>query len=96
MFNADILAILVIIADIFIVSFLTWRIVDKKATLWGGAKLIYGWIALMSLYHLGVYVATLFSANPSALIAVLIHPLVVLFTINPGLVAIIHWRGGKL
>lgn len=96
MFNLDILSILVIIIDLFVVCFLSWRALDKKATLWGSARLIYGWVVLLTTYHMVVYLFTLFSPNPSSIIVQFLHPFVMLFTLNPALIAIIHYRGGKL
>jgi hypothetical protein len=92
----DILSYIVIVTDILIISFLLWRVFDKKATLWGYARGIYVWIATLTLYHGIVYIGTLFSQTPDKLINNFLHPIVILFIINPLLIAIIHWRGGRL
>jgi hypothetical protein len=92
----DILALAVILIDLAALGFLLWRIFDKKATLWGNAKLIYGWVALLTLYHAVIYGVSLFTGNQSALVNVYLHPIVVMYMLNPLLIAIIHWRGGKL
>jgi hypothetical protein len=95
MSNVNFLSSIVIFFDLASIVFLTWRIFDKKATLWGIAKGIYGWIVLTLLYHVTVYIASLFNPAPLVLINNLLHPVVLFFVINPTLVAIIHWRGGK-
>lgn len=92
----DILSYLVIIADIAVASFLTWRVIAKNATLWGAAKFIYGWVITLTLFHLVVYIVSLFSSNPNELISNTLHPVVLFYMLNPLLIAIIHWRGGRL
>lgn len=94
--GVDILSILVILFDLFVISFLTWRILDKKATLWGASRFIYGWVAFLTLYHGVIYVISLFVADPDVLINNTLHPFVLLFVLNPVLIAIVHWRGGYL
>lgn len=94
--DIDILSLVVIWFDCACAAFLVWRAVAKKATLWGAARGIYGWVALLSLYHCSIYAASLFVAEPNHLIYGCLHPFVVLFMLNPLLIAIIHWRGGKL
>jgi hypothetical protein len=96
--NVDILSIFVILFDLAVVSFLTWRSTAKKATLWGSARIIYLYVAALTLYHAVIYSITLLSpgVNPSILIDKYLHPFVFLFVLNPCLIAIIHWRGGRL
>jgi len=94
----DILSIIVILFDLGVSSFLMWRATSKKATLWGSARLIYVYITLMTLYHAVIYVLTLFATNtsPEALLSTYLHPFVFLYILNPGLIAIMHWRGGHI
>lgn len=92
----DILSYLVIIADAAIVAFLFWRMISKNATLWGAARIIYGWVIALTLFHLVVYVISLFSKDPQDLISITLHPLVLFYMLNPLLIAIIHWRGGRI
>lgn len=94
----DILAILVIIADISVAGFLIWRAVTKKATLWGTARLIYWYVALLTIYHGAVYAysLTLTHANEAIALHSLLHPVVLLYIANPLLIAIIHYKGGHL
>jgi hypothetical protein len=92
----DILSLLVILLDFLTMGFLIWRLFDKKATLWGSARLIYGWIALIVAYHCVIYIISMCSADPDILIFQLLHPVVVLYILNPLLIAIIHYRGGRL
>jgi hypothetical protein len=94
--NADVLSITVIIVDLLVISFLLWRMTSKTATLWGVAREIYGWVALLTLYHCAVYIATLFVDNPNGLIQSMLHPVVILYMVNPLLIAIIHYRGGHV
>jgi hypothetical protein len=82
--------------DLISITFFLWRLFDRKATLWGAARLIYSWITFTLIYHVAIYVASLFNLDPLSFINAWLHPYVLLFTINPVLVAIIHWRGGKL
>ena len=96
MINMDILHIFVIIIDLFVAGFLLWRVFTPKATLWKKARIVYVYIAGLTLYHATIYVITLFTLNEASLINTWLHPLVILYTINPVLVAIIHWRGGHL
>ena len=93
--SINILSCIVILFDLVSLGFLVWRIVDPKATLWLSAKLIYGWIVFTLIYHVGVYLVSLFNPSPMILINSYLHPFVLFFVINPTLVAIIHWRGGK-
>jgi hypothetical protein len=92
----DILSVIVIFFDLVVSAFLTWRIFDKKATLWGASKFIYGWVTLLTLYHCAIYITSLFVREPNRLISQYLHPVVLLFVLNPFLIAIIQWRGGKL
>lgn len=94
--SVNALSFIVILFDLASIVFLVWRIADPKATLWLSAKLIYGWIVLTLTYHITVYIISLFHPSPLVLINNLLHPFVLFFVINPTLVAIIHWRGGKL
>lgn len=96
MLTFDVLSYLVILADIGVIAFLTWRIMSKNATLWGAARFIYGWVIALTLFHLVVYAISLFHKNPQELISITLHPLVLFYMINPLLIAIIHWRGGRL
>ena len=95
MTSINALSIIVILFDLASIAFFTWRISDPKATLWFSAKVIYIWINVTMIYHLAVYVVSLFSPSPLVLINNYLHPFVLFFVINPTLVAIIHWRGGK-
>jgi hypothetical protein len=96
-FNMDILHTAVIIVDIFVVIFLIWRALTPKATLWGSARFIYIWIATLTLYHAVIYSIGFFLPDGGEyLIKIWLHPLVVLYTLNPVLIAIIHWKGGRL
>jgi hypothetical protein len=94
----DILAYLVIITDILVASFLIWRAFAKKATLWGAARFIYVWVAAFSLYHAGIYVYSLFFNHTYEphIVYQFLHPVVLLYILNPLLIAIIHWKGGHL
>ena len=94
----DILAILVIIADISVAGFLIWRAVTKKATLWGTARLIYWYVALLTIYHGVVYAYSLIQSHTSEAIILyaFLHPVVLLYIANPLLIAIIHYKGGHL
>jgi hypothetical protein len=94
----DLFAIMVIIADIFASIFLIWRATHKKATLWGAARFIYWYIAVITLYHAVIYFISLFSPNISEqdLVYKYLHPIVLLYVVNPVLIAIIHWRGGHI
>jgi hypothetical protein len=91
----DILSVFVIIADIAIASFFIWRARAKKATLWGAARFIYVWIAALSIWHCLVYGLSLIMVSDMP-IDRLLHPMVVLYMLNPLLVAIIHYRGGRI
>lgn len=94
----DILAILAIIADISVAGFLIWRATYKKATLWGTARLIYWYVALLTIYHgvIYTYSLTLTRANEAIALHSFIHPMVLLYIANPLLIAIIHYKGGHL
>jgi hypothetical protein len=94
----DILAYLIIITDILIATFFLWRVSVKNATLWGAARFIYCWVAAFSLYHGSIYIySQFFSKIPeSAVVYTYLHPIVLLYMLNPLLIAIIHWRGGRL
>lgn len=94
--DVDLLSFVVILVDLCAAIFLIWRATAKRATLWGAARIVYLWIALMTLYHAVVYVATLIHGNENYYIATYLHPCVFLFILNPLLIAIIHWRGGRL
>ena len=96
MSNFDVLSVIVIIFDLNVAGFLLWRILDKKATLWGASKIIYWWVIFLSLYHCGIYIVSMFIKDPEALIVSKLHPIVLLYVLNPLLIAIIHWRGGRL
>jgi hypothetical protein len=89
---------MVILVDLFVVAFLTWRATAKKATLWGRARLIYGWVAILAFYHGTIYIIALFlpPTQGNLLIVDMLHPVVVLYVLNPLLIALIHWRGGRL
>ena len=94
----DILAYLVILGDLSVAGFLIWRALVKKATLWGAARFIYIWVALFSLYHAVIYTYSLFFNHvlESNIVYQFLHPIVLLYILNPLLIAIIHWRGGHL
>jgi hypothetical protein len=92
----DIWSYVVILVDLVVSIFLMSRVVDKKATLDRNARLIYVWVTTASIYHGVIYVASLVTGNPDKTIVAFLHPVVVLYMLNPLLVAIIHWRGGKL
>ena len=94
----DIPAFLVILADLMVSTFLLWRVFTKKATLWGAARFIYAWVAFLSAYHAGIYMYSLFQLqeSESSIVYTWLHPFVVFFVISPVLIAIIHWRGGKI
>ena len=94
----DLFAIFVVIADIFVSTFLIWRAIHKKATLWGVARLIYWYVALMTLYHGAIYLISMFipAIPESQFVYTYLHPVVLLYIINPVLIAIIHWRGGHI
>lgn len=94
----DIFAIMVILGDLFVSGFLIWRATDKKATLWGATRIIYWYIALLTIYHAIVYIiSTFFITIPeSEFIYKYLHPIVFLYIVNPVLIAIIHWRGGHI
>jgi hypothetical protein len=92
----DALSLIVIILDLFIATFLIWRVFNKKATLYWNSRVVYFWIALTNLYHGAIYVATFFVSSPNVLIIQWLHPIVVLYMLNPLLIAIIHWRGGRI
>ena len=94
--NVNILSCIVILFDVLSIAFLVWRILNPKATLWGAAKFIYGWVAFTMTYHAVIYVISLFSPAPLVLINNWLHPYVLFFVINPILIALVHWRGGKL
>jgi len=90
--------IFIVLTDLIVASFLIWRIFSKKAVLWGTSKVIYSWISLTSLYHAFIYFYMLFTplANHGVIITTYLHPIVILFMLNPLLIAIVHWRGGNL
>jgi hypothetical protein len=94
----DTLAILVVIADLCTGAFLIWRATTKNATLWGAARLIYWYIAIMTLYHGVIYFIgmIIISMTESQFVHIYLHPIVLLYIINPVLIAIIHWRGGHI
>jgi hypothetical protein len=94
----DLLHIITILLDVSVAAFLIWRATCKKATLWGAARFIYGFVAVLTLYHAGVYAYTLFlpAATEHATVSDLLHYVVQLYMLNPLLIAIIHWRGGHL
>jgi hypothetical protein len=93
----DITSIMIIVIDIFVSGFLIWRATCKKATLWGTARFIYMYIATMVLYHGSIYLIGMFVSVPEAeFVHTYLHPVVVLYMINPVLIALIHWRGGRL
>jgi hypothetical protein len=94
--DIDILSIMVILIDLCGAVFLIWRATHKKATLWGAARAIYVWVATLGLYHGIIYILSLFKDDPNSLITQYLHPFVILFVINPILIALIHWRGGRL
>jgi hypothetical protein len=96
--SIDILSVFVVLFDFIIISFLTWRVIDKNATLWGSSKIIYIYISLLTLYHSIIYVITLFHSTWQQVLMIdkYLHPLVFLFMLNPLLIAIIHWRGGRV
>lgn len=87
---------IVILLDLFIASFLIWRIWDKKTTLWRAAKIIYGWVALLSIYHAIIYCLTILYPSTDTWIDTFLHPFVALFMLSPLLIAIIHWKGGHI
>jgi hypothetical protein len=95
MANINLLSYIVIIFDLASIAFLVWRIFDPKATLWFSAKFIYSWVSITTIYHVVIYIVSLFSPAPLVLINNYLHPFVLFFVINPALIAIIHWRGGK-
>jgi hypothetical protein len=94
--DIDVLSYFVIPVDMICVAFLMWRVFSKNATLWGAARFIYVWVSLLTAYHGVIYILTLFSPQPNVLIQNTLHPFVILFIMNPLLIAIIHWRGGHL
>jgi hypothetical protein len=98
MIRFDLLAYLVIIADLAIAAFLIWRATAKKATLWGAARIVYWYVALLSLYHAGIYIYTIFFPNSveAQIVYQYIHPFVILYLVNPLLIAIIHYKGGHI
>lgn len=94
----DVFSILVIIADLFAITFLIWRVTKKKATLWGSARFIYWWVVFTLMYHVIIYGLSLFLPHPleDTFIPYFLHNFVILYVINPVLIALIHWRGGHL
>jgi hypothetical protein len=96
MVDIDVLSIIVILFDALGVAFLVWRVSNKTATLWGTARFVYLWVATLTFYHGIIYTRSMFVDRPNALITGMLHPLVMLYMLNPLLIAIIHWRGGRL
>jgi hypothetical protein len=94
----DVFSILVIIVDILSIAFLVWRATSKTATLWGAARFIYWWVAFTLLYHVFIYSYSLLILHPleDIFIPYFLHNFVVLYVLNPILIAIIHYRGGHL
>jgi len=94
----DILAYFVILIDLFTSAFLIWRAVTKSATLWGASRFVYFWIAAITFYHAMVYLYTIFlpASIEGIIVYKFIHPIVILYILNPLLVAIIHYRRGHL
>jgi len=88
---------IVLFIDILLAAFFIWRVWDNKATLWGAAKIIYGWVAFTYAYHGFIYALTIRYQNlGDLLIDKLLHPFVFLFMLNALLVALIHYRGGHI
>ena len=98
MAEIDVLSIIVIVIDLLVSSFLIWRAIDKKATLWGSARAIYMWVAALTIYHCIIYTISLSLPHPfeDQIIVNFLHPIVMLYVLNPLLIAIIHYRGGHL
>lgn len=92
----DILSVMVLLVDLGSATFIMWRATARRATLWPSARIIYGWISFLLVFHAVIYFISLFVPDPNALIQTYLHPFVVLFILNPLLLAIIHWRGGRL
>jgi hypothetical protein len=93
----NILDFTVLLIDILTTAFLIWRISKKNATLWGASRIIYGWIALTAIYHAAIYgFQILFPPLADAIRHNLLLPFVALYTLNPLLIGLIHWRGGRL
>jgi hypothetical protein len=92
----NVLSLGTVIIDGFVVGFLLWRIFDKHATLWGAAKFIYGWVTFLSAYHLIIYLISMIVVNPEKLFYIWLHPIVMLYSLNIILLAIVQWRGGHL
>ena len=93
---STILSLMVIVVDFLGAAFIIWRISDKKATLWGTSRIIYGWIALLMIYHGIIYIISFFHYDATVLILEYLHPFVLFYVLNPILIALIHWRGGRL
>jgi hypothetical protein len=93
----DLLALFTVIIDIFMAAFFFWRVTRKKATLWKESRIIYWWIALNIVYHaLGYGFAFIHPLYADSIRHALLLPFVALFSLNPFLVAIIHWKGGHI
>jgi hypothetical protein len=78
----DILAYLVILGDLSVAA----------------ARFIYIWVAAFSLYHAVIYTYSLFFNHvyEANIVYQFLHPIVLLYILNPLLIAIIHWRGGHI
>lgn len=94
-FHFDFLSLIVIMIDIATIGLVIWYIFRKRQKLWTAAKIVMIWIILVSFYHVVIYSLSLFAPNPDHFIQSMLHPVVVFFVLDPLLLIILLWRGGR-
>jgi len=76
--------------------YLLYRALNKKSTLWGSARLVYGIIGVFEVYHAVIYTLVICGVLATHQYGMYLRPFVSIYLMAPALVAIIHRRGGRL